>query len=61
MVERRRIHPAIRGMLQLMPAPGDPWDEDERNQWIESFDALLKMIYRNNGDGKPPTGPVRSP
>ena len=39
------IHPAIMGLLQLLPFGGQPFSKEARQTWLRSIAAALELIY----------------
>lgn len=44
------IHPALLGLLQLLPAPGTKWGR-ERKEWLQAFTATINVLYPDDGPG----------
>ncbi len=40
-----RIHPAIMGLLQLIPPEGMSFPKETRETWLESLRCALDLIY----------------
>ncbi|MCA9177231.1 MAG: hypothetical protein KDB14_22230, partial [Planctomycetales bacterium] len=38
------VHPALIGLLQLLPPPKTPWSDGKAN-WIKAFTAAIDAIY----------------
>ena len=43
--QKPAIHPAIMGLLQLLPADGETWIEEYRSVWLKAMADALKLIY----------------
>jgi hypothetical protein len=39
------LDPIIDGMLERLPAPGDPWAVEERKLWLEILEKVFELIY----------------
>lgn len=39
------LDPLIKGMLDRLPKPGEPWSADKRKKWLETFASNLDWIY----------------
>ena len=58
---RRLVDPLIQGLINRLPAPGSPWAEDGRKEWMATLEANLKLVYPNGpitqaGTVRPPGG-----
>jgi hypothetical protein len=53
---RVRFDPIIRGLMQRLPKPGEPWPEDERKEWLQTLEANLRLIYPTEKQKPLPTG-----
>lgn len=38
-------HPALGGLLQVLPDGANQWTEAERSRWLEAFQATIKVLY----------------
>lgn len=38
-------HPLIRGLLQVLPSPGQPLSKTDRERWLKTLDMNLAYIY----------------
>ncbi len=38
-------HPALSGLLQVLPANDAPWSAQERDRWLEAFAATVRVLY----------------
>lgn len=38
-------HPLVQGLLAALPDPGDPFPDDDRDLWLQTFDMNLSVIY----------------
>ncbi|WP_374407579.1 hypothetical protein [Pelagerythrobacter sp.] len=47
-------HPLIEGMLETLPAVGEPWSLEERKAWLTMAESIFAMIYQKAGDVKRP-------
>ena len=45
MAETGPIHPAIMGLIQLLPNQGEAMSSELRSNWLISIEAALKLIY----------------
>lgn len=43
------IHPAILGILEILPPPGDDWSVRQRAKWLSSLNNVLDLIYSGEG------------
>lgn len=39
------VHSAIIGLLRELPPPGSPWSKSKRDQFLLTFDNLIKLLY----------------
>lgn len=39
------VHSAIIGLLRELPPPGTPWNTSKRDQFLLTFDNLIKLLY----------------
>jgi hypothetical protein len=39
------VHSAIIGILRELPPPGSPWSSAKRDQFLITFDNLIKLLY----------------
>lgn len=39
------VHSAIIGLLREVPPPGSPWSKAKRDQFLLTFDNLIKLLY----------------
>src|SRR5438270_530466 len=39
------VHSAIIGLLRELPPPGTPWNQQKRDQFLLTFDNLIKLLY----------------
>ena len=39
------IHPAILGLLQLLPPQGSKWSSGRKDEWLLAFKATINVIY----------------
>jgi hypothetical protein len=49
------LHPLILGLLQELPAPGEPFPSDKQDDWLEIAKTTFRLIYPNeraNGTGR---------
>jgi hypothetical protein len=44
------IHPAISGFLQELPSKGKRWSSNEKQRWIEAFNAMINALYPSDDD-----------
>jgi hypothetical protein len=44
-VELLNVHPAIRGMLITLPAPGSRWPKKKQESWLGSIQGIFDLIY----------------
>lgn len=47
-VPKKIFHPFIDGLLEELPAKGQPWSEEERQQWLDTAKSIFNMIYKNS-------------
>lgn len=40
-----KLHPAIIGLLQELPAPNSPWNKPGKERFKSAFEAILDLIY----------------
>lgn len=40
-----KLHPAIAGLLQELPAPSSSWNKRSKEQFKSAFEAILDLIY----------------
>ena len=40
------VHSAIIGLLRELPPPGSPWNTAKRDQFLVTFDNLIKLLYQ---------------
>jgi hypothetical protein len=38
-------HPALSGLLQVLPADDARWSTQQRDRWLEAFSATIKVLY----------------
>jgi len=48
-----QLDPIIDGLLDRLPAPGDPWPKADRQKWLQLMTMALDLIYV---DEPPPGG-----
>lgn len=48
-----RLHPFIKGRVETLRSPGEPWPEDGQEQWLTAAKAIFKLIYPS-ASGQPP-------
>ncbi|MBO6604035.1 MAG: hypothetical protein JJ938_15695 [Roseicyclus sp.] len=39
------VHPAIEGILQLLPRDGEKWPVRQRAKWLSSMNNVLELVY----------------
>ena len=42
------MHPFIRGLVDTLPAPGHPWSDAERDEWLLAAKSIFALIYKPN-------------
>jgi hypothetical protein len=52
------IHPAIMGLLQLLPPEGNPFPETSRRTWLQAIGGALDLIYGT--EVQPTTLPIET-
>ncbi len=50
----KEYHPLIKGMLETLPAVGEPWPADERKAWLTMAESIFAMIYMKASEVKRP-------
>jgi hypothetical protein len=53
------LHPALMGVLETLPAPGQPMTPQARELFMRAFDAVLSLAHPVDDMASPPTGRVR--
>ena len=48
------IHPAIMGLLQLLPPQGQPFPKPSRDTWLQAVGGALNLIYGKTDEGEKP-------
>jgi hypothetical protein len=43
--ETSRLDPIIKGLLDRLPAPGDEWSQQDREQWLQVLRLAFALIY----------------
>jgi hypothetical protein len=43
----RNVHLTLTGMLDELPAPGNTWTPEGRENWLAAVSALVRLIYRD--------------
>ncbi len=47
-------HPAIDGLVSLLPEPGTEWAATKRQEWLNAWAAVLPLLYKDDPkDGQP--------
>lgn len=46
-VRRRALHPALEGLLVLLPPPGETWSPRNRQLWLDTIGNVLDLVYRD--------------
>ena len=41
------LHPFVSGPVETLPAAGEVWAEDGRQQWLDAAAAIFKLIYKD--------------
>jgi hypothetical protein len=44
-------HPALAGLLQVLPASNAHWSAQERDRWLKAFEATVKLLYPAEDEG----------
>lgn len=44
----KTFHPFIDGLLEELPAKGQPWSQEEQTQWLDTAKSIFGMIYKDN-------------
>jgi hypothetical protein len=39
------LDPIIEALLEHLPAPGDPWPQNDRKRWLQILEMALSLIY----------------
>ena len=39
-------HPFIQGLISTLPAPGTPWSDTERKEWLTAAEHIFALIYK---------------
>ncbi|ESW67739.1 hypothetical protein NKK52_19755 [Mesorhizobium sp. C277A] len=42
---QREIHPAVLGILEILPPVGSPWPIRQRAKWLSSLNNVFELIY----------------
>jgi hypothetical protein len=42
---RTGLHPFFRGLLDVLPEPGEEWPAPQREQWLETARNIFTLIY----------------
>jgi hypothetical protein len=50
----KKYHPLIEGMLETLPAIGEPWPHEDRKAWLTMAESIFAMIYQKVGDVQRP-------
>jgi len=50
----KEYHPLIQGMLETLPAVGEPWPNEQRKAWLTMAESIFAMIYEKVGDVQRP-------
>jgi hypothetical protein len=40
-------HPLVAGLLRTLPEPGTVWPKDKRQHWLNTFDHIFGLLYRD--------------
>jgi len=49
----RRLDPIIEGLLDRLPAPGDEWNRQAREQWLQVLRLAFDLIYLEPDTAEP--------
>ena len=52
------IHPAIMGLMQLLPADGQPFPKEARQTWLQAVGGALDLIFVTPDPA--PIGPIET-
>ena len=44
-------HPALAGLLQVLPANDARWSVQERDRWLDAFQATVRLLYPTQDEG----------
>jgi len=45
-------HPAIAGLISLLPEPGTVWPAKQRQEWLSAWTAVLPLLYEDESTRK---------
>lgn len=45
--ERRYLNPLVRGLINALPSPGEPWPKARRQAWCEAALAIFALLYED--------------
>jgi len=45
-----RIHPAVSGFLQELPAEEREWTASQKQRWLDAFTAMIEALYPTEGE-----------
>ena len=43
-----RIHPALAGLIELLPQDGDSFPPEKQRLWLETARGVLRLVYRES-------------
>jgi len=46
------VHPAIEGFLWALPKGERQWSDNERQRWLDAFNAMVKALYPSDKEAK---------
>jgi hypothetical protein len=45
------LPPVMRELFKMLPPPDSEWPAAERLRWLRAFEAVCRLVYRDDGPG----------
>ncbi len=39
------LHPLVRALVESIPGPNEPWQQEKRDQWLKAAENIFRLVY----------------